>query len=169
MMDGNGNCRPFGLAAGDEARGSVVREAAVAAMGRGGATVVAPLSSKRRSSPRSNPANFDLKMFDMANYAIPVFYKINKTLSVKQEPCHSGRNCPVLACNFPPKVYSGKFAPPLGCLCPRFVLLALTKRLQQAGSQIAVKNHCESCLRRFNLRVETFVWNGEPAQNFGLG
>jgi hypothetical protein len=101
MMDGNGNCRPLGLAAGaadggaktgcvlecgaaagDEARGNVVREAAVAAMGRGGATVVTPLSSKRRSSPRSNPANFDFTMLDMAkaNYALPVFYNRNKTL-----------------------------------------------------------------------------------------
>jgi hypothetical protein len=62
-----------GAAAGDEARENVVSEAAVAAMRRGGATTVAPLSSKRRSSPRSNPANFDFTMFDMANYAIPVF------------------------------------------------------------------------------------------------
>jgi hypothetical protein len=62
-----------GAEAGDEARGYVVREAAVAAMGSGGATVFAPPSSKRRSNPRSNPANFDFTMFDMANYAIPVF------------------------------------------------------------------------------------------------
>src|ERR1017187_1836530 len=87
MTDGNGNCRPPGPAAGaadggvtmgcvldcDEARGNVVREAADAAMEGAGTTVVTPLSSKRRSSPRNNPANFDFTMFDMANYAIPVF------------------------------------------------------------------------------------------------
>jgi hypothetical protein len=56
-----------------EARGNVVRVAAVAAMESDGMTVVAPLSSKRRSSPRSNPANFDFTMFDMVNCAIPVF------------------------------------------------------------------------------------------------
>ena len=87
-MDDSGNCRPLGpaagagdggaktdcaAAAGDEARASVVREAAAAAMGRSGATVVAPPLSKRRSSPRSNPANFDFTMlFVMTNDAMPV-------------------------------------------------------------------------------------------------
>jgi len=91
MMDGNGNCRPLGLAAvtadaasktgrgldcgaaGDEVRGGAMTD-----MGRAGATFVAPLSSKRRSSPRNKPTNFDFTMFDIADLAIPVFCKINK-------------------------------------------------------------------------------------------
>jgi hypothetical protein len=52
---------------------------AEAATGRDGATVLSPPSSKRRSRPRSNPTNFDFTMFDMADYAIPVLFVINKT------------------------------------------------------------------------------------------
>jgi hypothetical protein len=81
MMDGNGSCRPFGLAAGAVGVGvkavcgldwcaaatDEARRGMVVAMGRGGATVVVPPSSKCRSNPRGNPANFDFTMFDMAN------------------------------------------------------------------------------------------------------
>lgn len=85
MMDAKGSCRPFevvpgaagggaktgcdfgcGAVADDERCGRVTREAAAGAIKTDGATTVAPLSSKRRSSPRSNPANFDFTMLDMA-------------------------------------------------------------------------------------------------------
>jgi hypothetical protein len=102
MTDDRGNCRPPGPAAGGAGGGvetgcgldggAAVSRAVVAAMGRGGATAVASLSSKRRSNPRSNPANFDFTMFDMANYAIPVFYKINKTPQCSRNLATNSRN-----------------------------------------------------------------------------
>jgi hypothetical protein len=66
-----------GAAAGEKSRGD-----AVAAIGIecSGATTVAPLSSKRRSSPRSNPANFDFTVFDMVITLCPSFIALQDAL-----------------------------------------------------------------------------------------
>jgi hypothetical protein len=96
MIDDSGNCRPSGLAAGAAGVGEtpgcalycgaaaddVVRGETVTDMGRAGATFVAP-SSKRRSSPRSNPTNLVFTMFNIAGLAITVFCKINKRFRYK--------------------------------------------------------------------------------------
>jgi hypothetical protein len=95
-MDANGNCRSSWPAAGTTfggvetgrgldcgaAAGGAGRGGAAAATGSGGATAVALLSSERRNRPRSNPLNFDFTMFDMNDYAIPVFCIKNKKLSI---------------------------------------------------------------------------------------
>jgi len=81
MMDGKGNSKPPELTAdaggGEQesgcgrdwvaATGDELRGVALATKGFTGATALAPVSSKRRSSPRSNPANFDFTMFGMVN------------------------------------------------------------------------------------------------------
>src|ERR1039457_3413094 len=130
MMDARGNCRPFepapgaadggaktscglgcGAAADDERCGSVTREAAAGARKPDGATTVAPFSSKRRSSPRSKPANFDFTMFDMAKIRyIRLLYKKQDAL-LKQEPCHDGQDCRGSGVQFTSNGLERKFCP----------------------------------------------------------
>jgi hypothetical protein len=54
----------------------------------------------------------------------------------------------------------GKYAQPQDGQRPPVCRVCVNQEL--SGGR-AAENHCESCLMRFTLLVETFVWNGEPA------
>jgi hypothetical protein len=150
MTDGNGNCRPLGPAAGDagggvkmgcvlecaEALGNVARADAVAAMESDGVTVVAPLSSKRRSSPRSNPANFDFTVFGMVNCAVPVFYNETRRFRYSRNPATDG----VIDLHRGVRV---AMELKLSTICP-VVLFSLIKRYRRQDRDCC-ENHCESC------------------------
>jgi hypothetical protein len=112
MMADNGNCRSLGLAAAGGVKtgcgldcglgcggvaGGEVRAGVAVATGRGGATAVAPLSSKRRSRPRNNPANFDFTMFDMAGYPITQVLSNKQDDLIKQKPCQLTMSCWIAA------------------------------------------------------------------------
>jgi hypothetical protein len=115
MMDGNGNCKPLGLATGVAAggvktgRGSeagaatgekackgaassdTVRGVVSASTGAGAGALVESPSSKRRSTPRSNLTNFDLTMFDMSDFATPVVRKICRRLKPSRKLAMTGK------------------------------------------------------------------------------